>query len=166
MQAQGEFALVKEKLESALHLSGQPVKRGTMAHKHIIYMMLTEAAARLQDREALPHYASLLEELAVRDGHQPYLAVAHRAWGVAQRLNEAYAEADEHLLQALAVFEERGAHWQSGRTRIELGELALAQGDEAQARGYLAQALEAFERVNARPDVERTRAALERLGSS
>jgi tetratricopeptide (TPR) repeat protein len=166
LQAQGEFALVKEKLESALELSGQPVKRGTMAHKHIIYMMLADAAAQLRDGSAAAHYAPLLEELAVRDGHQPYLAIAQRAWGVAERLDEAYAEADNRLRQALAIFEEIGAHWQSGRTRMELGELALAQGDEAGARDHFARALEGFETLKARPDAARSRAALEALGSA
>lgn len=80
LQAEGEFVLVKEKLEAALELPGQPVKRGTMAHKHIVYMMLAESAAQLRDAEALTSYSSLLEELAVRDDHKPYLAVAHRSW--------------------------------------------------------------------------------------
>ena len=32
-------------LETALDKSGQPVKRGTMAHDHHVYMLLTESAA-------------------------------------------------------------------------------------------------------------------------
>jgi hypothetical protein len=79
LQAQGEFALVKEELEEALNLPGQPVKRGTMAHKHIIFMMLTDSPAQLRDRVTLGFYAAKLEELALRDDHCPYLAVAHRA---------------------------------------------------------------------------------------
>ncbi|HZD10888.1 MAG TPA: tetratricopeptide repeat protein [Candidatus Binatia bacterium] len=164
MQAEGEFALVIEKLEAALELPGQPVKRGTMAHKHIMYMMLAEAAAQLRDAGALARYATQLEELAVRDDHQPYLAVAHRAWGVVHRLNGATAEAGERLAQALALFEEQGASWQAGRTLAELGALALAQGDESGARDYYEQALAAFELMEALPDVERTRAALQAIG--
>lgn len=166
LQAQGEFALVKEKLESVLELSGQPVKRGTMAHKHIIYMMLADSAVQLRDKRALTRYAPLLEELAVRDGHQPYLAVAHRAWGVAHRLDGAYAAANDRLQKALAIFEELGAHWQSGRTRIELGELALAEGDEALARDHFTHALEGFAVIKARPDAQRTHAMVEALGSA
>lgn len=144
-------------------LPGQPVKRGTMAHQHIIYMMLADSAAQLRDAAALPRYTSKLEELAARDDHQPYLAVAHRAWGVAHRLNEEYAKAEERLAQALAVFEEREAHWQTGRTLVELAELALAQEDTAGAHAYYERALAAFETVGARPDAERTRAALATL---
>jgi tetratricopeptide (TPR) repeat protein len=160
LQAQGEFALVKEKLESALELSGQPVKRGTMAHKHIVYMMLADAAAQLRDAAALQRYSSLLEELAARDGHQPYLAVAHRAWGIAHRLDGAYDEAEARLGQALALFEELEAGWQIGRTLVEIGELALAQSDQARANEYFSRALTAFESLEARPDAERVRVAL------
>jgi len=93
-----------EKLEAALALPGQPVKRGTMAHKHIIYMMLVEAAAQLPDPTALSEYAERLEELATQDSHKPYLAVAHRGWGIAHRLDGDYDLAKERLQQALALF--------------------------------------------------------------
>ncbi|MDX1614076.1 MAG: hypothetical protein R3300_07170 [Candidatus Promineifilaceae bacterium] len=161
LQAQGEFALVKEQLERALDLAGQPVKRGTMAHKHIVYMMLTDAAARLGDEPAARHYAALLEQLAIRDGHQPYLAVAQRALGVVHRLGEEYGEAETRLTEALALFGERDAHWQIGRTLAEMAELALAQSDKAGARDYYGRALVEFEAIGARPDMERIRTALE-----
>jgi tetratricopeptide (TPR) repeat protein len=164
LQAQGEFALVKEKLELALDLAGQPVKRGTMAHKHIVYMMLAEAAAQLRDATTLQRYSSLLEELATRDGHQPYLAIAHRAWGIAHRLEDNYAEAEARLKQALVLFEEQEARWQVGRTHTEIAELALAQSDQATARDHYARALAEFESMEALPDIESTRAALEKLG--
>jgi tetratricopeptide (TPR) repeat protein len=163
LQAQGEFALVKEKLELALDLPGQPVKRGTMAHQHIVYMMLADSAGQLRDAVALPRYAARLEELARRDGHQPYLAVAQRAWGIAHRLNGEYAQAEARLAEALALFEERGAHWQTGRTQLERAELALAQADVAAARDRFSRALAEFEALGARPDAERTRAALQAL---
>ena len=161
LQAQGEFVLVREELESALELSGQPVKRGTMAHRHIVYMMLSDAAAQCRDVAALSQYTSSLEELAVRDGHQPYLAVAHRSWGVAHRLNGAYDEAEARLNQALALFQERQAHWQIGRTLLECAELALARSEKSTAREFFSRALAEFESLKARPDVERTRAALQ-----
>jgi tetratricopeptide (TPR) repeat protein len=163
LQAQGEFALVREELESALALPGQPVKRGTMAHKHIVYMMIADAAAQSRDLEALTRYASLLEELALRDEHLPYLAVAHRSWGVAHRLNKAYDRATARLTKALALFEDLEARWQTGRTLLELGELALAQADQAGARDYYGRALTAFEAMGASPDVQKTREALKAL---
>ena len=150
-------------MESALDLAGQPVKRGTMAHKHIVYMMLADAAAQLRDSAALAKYTPLLEELAEQDGHQAYLAVAHRAWGVAHRLVGEFAAAEERLQQALNIFEEREAQWQVGRTLVELAELALAEDDEVGARNHYARALDAFELLGAKPEVERTRTALDLL---
>lgn len=147
----------------ALDLPGQPVKRGTMAHQHIIYMMLADSAGQLRDAEALPRYAARLEELARRDGHQPYLAVAQRAWGIAHRLNAEYAPAEARLAEALALFEDRGARWQAGRTLLEMAELALAQADAAAAREHFSQALAEFEALGASPDAGRTRAALQAL---
>ena len=166
MQAQGEFAQVKERLEAALTLAGQPVKRGTMAHKHIVYMMLTEAAARLGDAATLAQYLPLLEELAHQDDHQPYLAVAQRARGVAHRIEGQFGAAEERLLHALSLFEELQLVWQIGRTRVELANLALAQGDEAGARAHFERALDAFESLRAEPEVRHIRSALTSLAAT
>jgi tetratricopeptide (TPR) repeat protein len=164
LQAEGEFALVMEKLEPALQLSGQPVKRGTMAHRHVVYMMLAESAAQLDDAPALRRYASQLESLAAQDGHRPYQAIAHRAWGIACRLEGEYADAETRLSQALELFEELGTPWQLGRTLSEMAELDLARSDPAAARDHFSRALSQFEAMQATPDVERTRAALAALG--
>lgn len=134
-----------------------------MAHKHIVYMMLADSAAQLRDADALQRYSSLLEELALQDDHQPYLAVAHRACGVGHRLAGEYAESEARLNQALAIFQELETPWQTGRTFFEFAELALAQSDKASARDYFSRALTAFESMRARPDFERTQAALEVL---
>src|SRR6185436_19974549 len=104
-------------MERALKMSGQPVKRGTMAHDHDVYMLLTEAAVQRRDADAMRHYLPRLEELAVRDGHRLYLAIAQRAWGVADFLAEEHAGAEVHLNQALELFDELKTHWQIGRTR-------------------------------------------------
>jgi hypothetical protein len=79
LQAKSEFAQVRDRLVQALELPGQPVKRGTMAHEHIVYMMLTDSAAHSGDESSVRKYAPLLEELATRDNHRPYMAIAHRA---------------------------------------------------------------------------------------
>ncbi len=109
-------------------------------------------------------YASLLEKLAVQDDHQPYLAVAHRAWGIACRLADDYAEAETRLKQALELFGAMEARWQIGRTLYELAELKLAQSDLVGARDYYMRALTEFEALQATPDFERTNAAIETLG--
>jgi tetratricopeptide (TPR) repeat protein len=163
LQAEGEFALVNEELESALELSGQPVKRGTMAHEHIIYMMLTESAAQLRDGDGLRRYASQLETLAEQDDHRPYRAVAHRAWGIAHRLDNDYDEADRRLSLALELYSELDTPWQIGRTLCEMAELELARSDGATAHDHLSRALMNFEEIQALPDMKRTRMALEEL---
>jgi tetratricopeptide (TPR) repeat protein len=163
VQAESEFALVIDKLEPALKLSGQPVKRGTMAHEHIVYMMLVDSAARAGDEATIRKFAPRLEELALRDDHQPYLAVAHRAWGVAHRLAGEFTDAETRLAKALNIFEALGTDWQTGRTLYELGELALAQLDGGAAHKYFTRALDLFEELEAKPDIVKTAAVIEKL---
>lgn len=165
MQAEGEFALVRQSLEAAIDLPGQPVKRGTMAHEHVMYMMLADSAAQEHDLPALQRYAPLLEELALRDEHRPFLAVAHRAKGVAYRLAGDHANAEMRLKAASALFEELDAHWQIGRTLVELGELDLDRSDGSSARRHFSQAVEAFEVVKAAPHMELTRERLQAISN-
>ena len=160
LQAEGEFAQVKKRLETALGLSGQPVKRGTMAHMHIVYMMIVDAAATARETETIEKYGPLLEELAIRDEHQPYLAISRRANGVAHRLKLEFDQAEKYLLQALEFFESAGMPWQQGRTLYELGELALEQKNNSLCQERFTQALEIFDRILAKPDSERTKKAL------
>lgn len=166
MKAEGEFALVKETLENAMGLTGQPVKRGSMAHDHDLVMILADTAAQLGDAVALREYAPRLEELATRDHHKLYHAVAHRAWGVAHRLASEYAQAQMRFDQALELFGSLEMRWQIGRTFFEMAELDAARADNATARTHLAQALAAFEVQKATPDMERTRTALQAIESA
>lgn len=152
-----------EHLEKALGLAGQPVKRGTMAHDHDVYMALTDGAVQRRDLDALRRYAPRLEELARRDDHRLYLAIAHRAAGVAHSLAGEHAPGATRLHQALDLFVELETRWQIGRTFCELGELDRAHSNHAGARDHLRQALAAFELLKAAPDIERTRAALSTL---
>lgn len=161
--AEGEFALVKEQMETARNLAGQPVKRGTMAHDHDVTMVLAEMAAQLRDESALRQYAPLLQDLATRDGHMLYLAIAQRAWGVAHRLARDYVQSRTCLERAQHLFGELTTRWQLGRTLQELAELALAQGDVPAAREHLTRALGEFQALRAVPDEERIRASLSRL---
>lgn len=160
LQAQGEFAQVKSKLEPALTLSGQPVKRGTMAHKHIVYMMLVDSAVIARDIATILKFAPLLEKLAIEDDHQPYLAVCHRAFGVAHRLSEEYEQAEIRLQKALGIFESMGAKWQCGRTLFEMGELAVQRGQNELATELFNNAMKKYEDLNAIPEIEKIRAAL------
>ena len=132
-----------------------------MAHQHIVHMMLADSAATARDEDAIRDHAAPLEELAARDDHRPYQAVAHRAWGVAHRLAGEYDQAEKRLNQALELFEDLQTEWQMGRTLVELAELEVARTDQPAACDYLARALSLFEELEAAPDVERTRQALQ-----
>ncbi|TFH36805.1 MAG: tetratricopeptide repeat protein [Anaerolineales bacterium] len=163
LQAEGKFALIQKRLEPALELSGQPVKRGTMAHEHIVYMMLVDSAAMAGDEAAIRKYAPLLQALAEQDDHRPYLAISQRAWGIAHRIAGEYAEAEECLKVALRLFGELDTRWQIGRTLFEMGELESARSNTELAEDYFTQALGAFESLEASPDIIRTRAAVMQL---
>lgn len=134
-----------------------------MAHEHIVYMMLVDSAARAKDEDAIRNFAPRLEELASRDDHKPYLAVAHRAWGIALRIAGEYEEADVRLQKALAIFESLESSWQIGRTQYELGELALAQTDGARASNFFMEARSHFEALGAKPDLARIEKILQKL---
>jgi len=150
-------------MDTALETAGQPVNWGTMAHEHDTFAMLADTAMQQRDAAALRQYAPRLEELAARDGHKLYLAIAQRAWGVTHRLVGEHAAAEARLNQALELFEELDTRWEIGRTLAEMGELALSRSNTEAARDYFSQALAAFEALQAVPDMERTREALEAL---
>jgi hypothetical protein len=134
-----------------------------MAHDHEIYMILTDTAVELRDLDALHKYAPRLEQLASRDNHRLYLAIAHRALGVGHWLAGENAAAETRLRQALGIFTKLGTRWQIGRTLFELGELNLADS-RMKAREYYSQALGSFEEIQAASNTERTRAALNKVG--
>ena len=163
LKAQGEFALVKQNLENAIATAGQPVNFGTMAHDHEIYMTLADTAVELRDIDALRKYAHPLETLASRDNHSLYLALAHRAIGVEYRLAGDRTQAETRLRQALGLFTKLGTRWQIGRTLFELGESNLTHSP-TKAREYYSQALGSFEEIQAKPNVEQTRTALNSMG--
>jgi tetratricopeptide (TPR) repeat protein len=133
-----------------------------MAHDHEIYMVLADTAAELRDLDALRKYAPQIEKLATRDNHRFYLAIAYRALGVAHWLAGENAEAETRLMQALGLFTKLGTRWQIGRTLFELGELNLIDS-RMKAREYYSQALGSFEEIQAMPNAERTRVALNSL---
>jgi len=165
MQAKfgGEFALMKEHLEEAFAKSNAPLKWGSMPTEPELYILLADSAAERRDETALREFAPQLEEIAVRNGHKVYQAVAHRAWGVAHTLAGGYAEAQARFEQSLTLLRPFDTRWQIGRTLYDLGELASRQGAHSAARNYLSQALVHYEALGAAPYVERTKARLTEL---
>lgn len=160
MAATGEFARVSEMMVTAQEKPGQPVKRGTMPHEHDVMMQLTEAAAQSRELEALKRYAPRLEQLAERDDHKLYLAIASRGKGIANRLSGKYMEAEQDLYRSLEIFKEYQASWQTGRTLFEIGELHRENNELEKARIDFSGALVEFQAMHANPAIERVRSAL------
>jgi tetratricopeptide (TPR) repeat protein len=151
-------------MDQAMNTAGQPVKRGTMAHDHDVAMLQAESAVQRREGAILLGVALRLEELARRDDHRFYLAIAQRALGVAQHLGGDLEKAEQYLKQALETFGGLEARWQAGRTFSELGELARSRGDLEYSRQNFEKALEAFEALGARLDGERVRRTLAEQG--
>lgn len=146
-----------QRIQAGASRSGQPVKRGTMAHDHDLYTTLTDTATQMRDGDAIRRYAPRLEELARRDNHQLYLAIADRAWGVAHVLADEHEQAERRLKHAVEIFTSLGTRWQLARTLTELGELEEARQNPAAARDYFERALSEFDALHATPDAARVR---------
>ena len=162
--AEGEFALVRQHLEMALPKTGLPPGNAAPGADHDLYAMLADACALQRDEAAIRQYAPLAEEAAAQCGHQLYLGIAHRAWGVAHCLAGEFAESQARLQKALDIFQSLDTRWQLGRTLFELGDLARAQKDLAGARDHFTRALAAFTEMEAAPDAARARVRLDSLG--
>ena len=142
-----------------------PLKWGTNPHDQDLYAILADAAARQRDLAAIRRYAPLAEELARRDNHKLYRAMAHRALAVAHCLAGEFDDAETRLNHALELFQPLGTRWQIGRTLFEWGELEDAHGNRAGARDYFSRALVEFEAMRAVPDSASTRARIQKLAS-
>jgi tetratricopeptide (TPR) repeat protein len=160
MKFGGEFALMREHLEAAFVRSNAPLKWGSMPTEPELYVLLTDSASEQRDESALREFAPVLEELATRNGHKLYEAVAHRGWGIAHTVAGEYTQAQTRLEQSLAILSALDTHWQIGRTLCELGELAFQRDNLPSARTYFSEALAHYEELRASPYVERTRSRL------
>jgi tetratricopeptide (TPR) repeat protein len=166
--AEGEFALSREQLETALQKKwiARTDRISTPGADHDLYTWLVDIAAQQCDLAALQRYAPLAEAKASQLQHRLYQAIVQRAWGVAHLLAGEYGQGEAFLQEALMVFEAEGMRWQSGRTLLEWGELAQAQGKTTEARDYYQHALAAFEEMHAEPAAKRTRVVLTALDAS
>ena len=86
-----------------------------------------------------------------------------RLRGRVQALSGHATEAYHDLGQSVSVFELLGERHQAGLSYRELGKLAGSAGARSRAARYLADAIAIFEALDAAPDVEDTRAAMDAL---
>jgi len=141
--AVGEFVQITKYLEAALNQEAEWVGA------HDLYALLVDTAVRERNEATIRRYAPLAEETATRHGHRLYQAIASRAWGVLHLMNKEPELAQTKLKQALDIFTELETHWQSGRTYIELFNLAKVNGDQEKAKGYLSLSESAFDKAGA-----------------
>lgn len=128
-----------------------------------MYIMAADSAARAHDEVGLGSYLAIAEESAARANHNLYVAVARRARGVSHRLAGELDQAADQLAQAADEFRAMDTPWQIGRTLLELGEVEHDRGYADLAMEHFSEALTAFEGLNAGPDTDRARTALEAL---
>jgi tetratricopeptide (TPR) repeat protein len=157
LKAEGEFAQAVDYLESGISAMSHLVA------KHDVITMLADISVEHDNLELIEKYAHQAEELANRYDHRLYQAISHRALGAANRLKNEYKQAENRLTKALEIFKELDCTWQLGRTYYEFGQLAIAQDEAAEAKKHFGKAIEHFEEMGAKPDLERTQAALKSI---
>ncbi len=126
--------------------------------------MLADISAQQRDLAGLQKYAVRAEQYAVQLRHTLYEGIARRSLGVMHWLNGDRAASERQLQRALEIFKELETRWQIGRTHLELGDLARERADSSAAVAHYAEAIKAFEEMQASPALEQARGKLESLG--
>jgi DNA-binding NtrC family response regulator/tetratricopeptide (TPR) repeat protein len=121
------------------------------------------ASGKIADAEArLLAAATTVPAAGVSSTWGEFLRLRGRVHALSARATEAYHD----LGQSVSVFDLLGERYQAGLSYHELGKLAGAAGARSRAARYLNDALAIFETLDARPDLEDTRAALAALPST
>ena len=123
---------------------------------------LVEAAARMDAVAGLEPVVARFERWAQWDRRTWTVAVAHRC----RALISGDGIAERHYQAALATDGIGELPLELARTELLYGEWLLRSRRRAEARSHLRTALETFERLEARPWAERTRAELRASGES
>ncbi|MFG1615876.1 ATP-binding protein [Nonomuraea wenchangensis] len=155
--AEGDYDTAYAQFRSTFTGDGDPV------HYHVSYTVLAElaaAAVRLGRREDA---ANLLERSAWRLG----TGMSVRITALLDRGRALLAERDhaEPYFQA-ALADDAGEQWpfERAQTRLDYGEWLRRQRRIAEARPLLTMALDTFQRLGARPWMERAKAELRAAG--
>jgi class 3 adenylate cyclase/tetratricopeptide (TPR) repeat protein len=119
-----------------------------------------EAAFALGDIAKVEEFLAIIERH--RPGERPALLDAH-AVRFRAKLADTQEQAEQDYRRALAIFRERELVFWHAVTQLELAEWLLAQGRDDDAEPLLAEAREVFERLEARPWLERALAARPRV---
>ncbi|MEJ1197883.1 AAA family ATPase [Streptomyces sp. CCNWLW230] len=155
--ADGDYDTAYAQFRSAFTEDGDPV------HYHVSYTVLAELSAAAVRRGQREHAAELLERSVRRLG----TGMSARVSLLVERGRALLAEperAERHFRAALA--DEAGEQWpfERAQTRLDYGEWLRRQRRIAEARPLLIGALDTFQRLGARPWIERTKAELRAAG--
>ena len=82
---------------------------------------------------------------------------------MSHKLDGNHDVAATQLQTALESFRALDTNWQMARTLLELGEVERSRGNYKAAKEHYSEALAAFEELEAAPDAERAREALQSL---
>ncbi|MFI1051722.1 AAA family ATPase [Streptomyces griseoruber] len=155
--AEGDYDTAYTQFRSAFTDDGDPV------HYHVSYTVLAELAAAAVRRGRQQDAAELLERSARRLG----TGVSARITALLNRGRALLAEPDhaEPYFQA-ALADDTGEQWpfERAQTRLDYGEWLRRQRRIAEARPLLTAALDTFQRLGARPWIERAKAELRAAG--
>lgn len=162
--AEGEFALARQHLDQAVHVTNDPVRWGSAVTDLDFHIAYADGAAQAGDLQALENHVGPAERDAERLGHRLYQAVALRARGVQALFREQPAEAVAFHSRALTIFETMGTAYQIGRTLSERARAHQRTGDLDSARADIRRAISAFDGLGARPAAQRARQLLDSIG--
>ncbi|MFE0801194.1 AAA family ATPase [Streptomyces sp. NPDC058812] len=155
--AEGDYDTAYAQFRSAFTEDGDP------AHYHVSCTVLAELAAAAVRRGQREHAAELLERSVRRLG----TGMSARVSLLVERGRALLAEpehAERHFQAALA--DGAGEQWpfERAQTRLDYGEWLRRQRRIAEARPLLTGALDTFQRLGARPWIERAKAELRAAG--
>ncbi|MFF0465634.1 helix-turn-helix transcriptional regulator [Streptomyces mexicanus] len=155
--AEGNYDTAYARFRSAFTEDGDPV------HYHVSYTVLAELAAAAVRRGRQQDAAALLERSARHLGTR----MSARISALVDRGRALLAESEhaERYFQA-ALTGDTGEQWpfERAQTRLEYGEWLRRQRRIAEARPLLTMALDTFQRLGARPWIERAKAELRAAG--
>jgi DNA-binding CsgD family transcriptional regulator len=154
--AQGDLSAADAAIRSALHETRMPRARAQVLHAAVEILL---AAGDLAAARAA---AGELDEIAVRAGAAVLRATATQAAGAVSLAAGEPRAAVGQLREAWELWRDVPAPYEVARVRALIGSAYAALGDEEGARMELDAAVDVFEQLGARPDLERVAALLSR----
>jgi DNA-binding CsgD family transcriptional regulator len=147
--AEGNGEAAASAIRRALNEATQRLKRAALLPAHVEIMLAVGdlEAARTASRE--------LEEIAVGQGSDALVAMSAHAGGAVALAEGAAGPALLALRAALQSWQELEAPAEAARTRVLVGLACAALGDNDTAALELEAARDVFERLGARPDLDR-----------